>query len=85
MKKIKASIITKNKNLISELPRYKFNMDTMVTQRSKEAPKTSERIPVSLPVIIPKTQNNTEKRDIIESTAEVKRTAIYQRKIPGQH
>ena len=57
---IKASIISKKNDLVSELLEDQFKLETMVTQRDKGEPKKSEGLPVSLPVLILETQNNTE-------------------------
>ena len=57
---IKASIMVKNNALISVLLEENFKMEMIFSQRSKESPKTSEGLPVSLPVAIPETLHNTE-------------------------
>ena len=80
---IKASIIIDNNTLISEILGDQFKMEIMVTQRSKEAPKTSEGIPVSFPVTIQETQNNMNYRVSMDSTMKLKKTLIHQRQIPG--
>ena len=49
---MKASIINKNNALVSGLLGYQFRLEMMVPPRAKESPKTSEGIPVSLPVSI---------------------------------
>ena len=46
--------MTNNNALFSELLRDQFSMEMMVTQISKEAPKTSEGLPASFPVEIKK-------------------------------
>ena len=50
---IKASIITYNDALTSGLLGEQSKLEMMIPQRSKEPPKTSEGLPVSLPVTIP--------------------------------
>ena len=57
----------------------------MVPQRSKEAPKKSEGLPVSLPVSVKETQDNMNGRGSRNITLDPKNTVIYQRQIPGQH
>ena len=57
----------------------------MVPQISKEAPKTSEGIPVSLLVAIQETQDNTKYRGSRNRTVELKKTVIHQCQILGQH
>ena len=49
LQKIKSSIMTKNNALVRGLLVEQFRLDMMVTQRSKESPKTSEGLPVSFP------------------------------------
>ena len=49
---IKASIMDKNNALVSGLLGEQFRMEMMVPQRAKESNKTSEGLPVSLPVSI---------------------------------
>ena len=82
---IKVSIITKNNASFGRILGEQFKLDMMDPQRIKEAPKTPEGIPVSLLVAIPETQNNKEVRGNMGSMVELKKTVIYQRKIPGQH
>ena len=65
---IKASIMTNNNALVSVILADQFNLDMMVPQRTKQAPKASEGIPVSLPVTILETQNNTKYGDIMGIT-----------------
>ena len=60
-------------------------MEIMVPQRAKEANKTSEVLPVSLPVTIPEIQNNTEDRGSMDVTVELKNNVIHQQQTPGQH
>ena len=80
---IQASIMTNNNTLISGIFGDQFNLDMMVPQRSNEAPKTSEVLPVLFPVIIPETQNNMEVKGSMDSTVELNKTVIRQRQIPG--
>ena len=60
-------------------------MEAMVPQRDKEAPKTPEGLPVSLPVAILETQNNMEYRGIMDSMEELKKAITHQCQIPCQH
>ena len=57
----------------------------MVPKRAKEAPKTSEGLPVLLPVSIQGKQDNMKYRVSRKSTLELKKTVIHQRHTPGQH
>ena len=72
LEEIKASIMTKNNVLVSGIFVYQFNMYTMVSQIAREAIKRSDIIPVSVPVAIPETQNNTEDRGSMDSMVELK-------------
>ena len=49
---IKASITTKNNDLVSGLLGEQFRLEIIVPKISKEAPRTSEGLPVSSPVSI---------------------------------
>ena len=60
-------------------------MDMMVPKISKEPPKASEGLTVSLTVTITETQNNTEDRDIMDSMVELKKILIHQCQILGQN
>ena len=60
--------MTENIDLVSGILGEKFNMEMVVPQRSKEQPKTSERLPVSLPVTTTYTKNNTEDRVRMDNT-----------------
>ena len=60
-------------------------MEMMVPQRANEAPKTSDGLLVSLPVVIPETQNIMENRGSMDITIELKKTVIHQHQILGQH
>ena len=64
---------------------YHFKMEMIVPKRVKESHKTSEGLPISLPVAIPYTQNNIEHRGRMDSTVEYKNTVIHQHQIPGQN
>ena len=75
--------MTNNNTLISGIFGDQFNLDIMVPQRSNEAPKTSEGLPVLFPVIIPETQNNMEVKVSMDSTVELNKMVICQRQIPG--
>ena len=79
LKTIMASILANKNILVSELLGDHFKLEVMVAQRSKEAPKTSERISVSLPVLIPETQNDTEYRGSLDSTVKLMNKLIHQR------
>ena len=59
---IKASIVSKNNDLVSGILGEQFRMKMMVSQRSKGAPTISEGIPVSFTVAIQETQDNTKDR-----------------------
>ena len=83
--KTKNSIMTENNALVSGLLGEQFRLEMMVTQRSKETPKTSEGLPVSLPVSIQGKQENTKDRRSRNIRVEMKKTVIHQRHIPGQH
>ena len=82
---INVSIMTKKKSIFSGLPGYQSKLDMMGTKISREAPKTSEGLPVSLPVAIPETKNNTEKIGSMENMVELKKMEIHQIQIPGHH
>ena len=56
LQKIMTSIITDNNDLVIGLLGDQFSLEMMVPQRSKEAPKTSAGLRVSLPVAIKKTR-----------------------------
>ena len=47
---VKSLIITNNNYLVSGLLGEKFRLEMMIPQRDKESTKTSEGLPVSLPV-----------------------------------
>ena len=49
---LKASIIIKKNNLVSGLLGEQLNMEMMVNQISREAPKTPEGIPVQSPATV---------------------------------
>ena len=57
----------------------------MVPQIAKELPKTSERLPVSLPVENPETQNNMDFRVIMDITLELKKTVFHLSQILGHN
>ena len=83
--KIKASIMTDNNALVSGLLGEQFRMEMMVTQRSKESPKTLEGLQFLLSVSIQGKQENTKDRSSRNSRVELKRMVIYQNHIPGQN
>ena len=85
MQKIKALIITNDNALVSGLLIDYFKLEIIVPKRDKESPKSSEGLPLSLPITITDTQNNTEDKGNMDSTMELKMTVIHQRQIPGQH
>ena len=80
---IQASIITNNNILISGIFGDQSNLDMMILQRAKEAPKTSEGLPVLFQVTIPETQNNMEVKGIMDSMVELNKMVIHQHQIPG--
>ena len=82
---IKASIMTKKKALFSGLLIEQFRMEIIFPQRSKEAPKTPEGLPLSLPVSIQGKQANMKDRGRRNSRVELRKTVIQQHQIPGQH
>ena len=59
--------MTENNALVSGLLGEQFSLETMVTQRAKETPKTLEVLPVSFPVAIQATQYNMKDRGINNS------------------
>ena len=75
--------MTDNNTLISGIFGDQFNLNMMVPQISKEAPKTSEVLPFLFPVAIPETQNNMEVKGIMYGTVELNKIVIHQRQIPG--
>ena len=76
--------MNKKRSLISGILRGQINLEMMVPQRAKEAPKTSGAIPVSLLVVILEEQNNTEAIGSMDITVQLKKMVINQRQIPGQ-
>ena len=85
MKTIKASIMTKDNALVSGIMGEQFKLEMMVPQRGKEAPKTSEGLPVSLPVSIQRKQHKMNVRGSRNRTIELNKMVIHQCYIPGQH
>ena len=77
--------MAENNVLVSGLLGEQFRMEMMVPQRSKEAPKTSEGLPVSLSFSIQGKQENMKYRRSRNSRVELKKTVIHQRQIPGQN
>ena len=71
--------------LISGLLVEQFNMEIMVPQRAKEAPKTSEGFPVSLPVTTQEIKDDMKDRHSKDSKVKLEKTLIHQRQIPGHH
>ena len=69
--------MTKNNALVSALLGEQFRLEMMVPQRSKESPKTSEGLPVSLPFSIQGKQDNKKDRSSRNSRTELKKTVIY--------
>ena len=65
---IKASRTTEKNALVSGLLGEQFRLEMMVPQRAKEAPKTSERLPVLFPVVIQEKRDNMKERGIRNST-----------------
>ena len=82
---IKASMITKNNDLVSGLLGENFRPKMIVPQIDKEAPKESEGLPVSLTVKIQGKQDNMKDRGIRNITVEQKKTVINRHLIPCQH
>ena len=80
---IQASIMTNINTLISGIFGDQSNLDMMVLQRAKEAPKTSEGLPVLFQVTIPETQNNMEVKGSMDSMVELNKMVIHQHQIPG--
>ena len=81
---IKVSIMTENNAFVSGLLGEKFRLEMMVPQRSKESPKTSEGLSVSLPVSIQGKQYSMKERGSRNSRVELKNKLIHQCQIPGQ-
>ena len=77
LKTIKSSIMTKNNALVSGLLGEQFRLDMMVQQRSKEASKTSEGLPVSLLLSIKGKQENTKDRSSRNRRVELKKTITH--------
>ena len=75
--------MTDNNALVSGLLGDKFRLDMMVPQISKEAPKTSDGLPVLFSVLIQEKQDNMKNRGNRNSTVELKRTVIHQHQISG--
>ena len=71
--------------LFSGILGYQFKLDMIVPQRSNEAPKTSEGLPVLFQVTIPETQNNMEVKGSMDSMVELNNRVIHPREIPDQH
>ena len=82
---IKAAIMPYNNTLVSRILVEQFKLEIMVQQRSKESPKISVLLPVSLSVAIPETQNNTEDIGRMYIIVELKKTVIHQYQIPDQY
>ena len=82
---IKPSIVTKNNALVSGLLGETFRLEMMVLQRAKEAPKTSEGLPVSLQFSIQGKQDNMKDISSRNSRVELKKAVIHQNQILGQH
>ena len=66
--------MTYNNYSVSVILGEQFNLEMIVTQRSKEATKTPEGLTVSLPVAISETQNNTEVIGSMDRRVELKKT-----------
>ena len=77
--------MTENNDLFTELQGEHFKMEIMVRQISKESPKKSEILPVSLQVAIQETQYNMKDRGRRNITVELKKTVIQQPHIPSQN
>ena len=81
---IKASL-TKNNYLLIALLREQFRLEIIIPQKFKEAPKTSEGLPVSLTVTIQGKQENMKDIGSSNIMVELKKTVIHQRHISGQN
>ena len=77
--------MTQNNTLVSGILGYQFKLKKMVPKSDKQAPKTSEGVPVSLPATIPETQNNTEDRGSIYNMGELNKKLTHQYQIQGQN
>ena len=78
LQKIKYLITNEINALVCGLLGEKFRLNMMVTQKSKEAPKTTEGPTVSLPVSIQGKQYNTKERGSRNSRVELNRAIIHQ-------
>ena len=85
LKTIKPSIMNEDNALVSGLLGEKFRLEMMVAQRAKESPKKSERLQVSLTVVVQEKQYNMNYKVSRNITVELKKTATHQHQIPGQH
>ena len=77
--------MTDNYALVNGLLGEQFRLEMMVPQISKEAPKTSEELIVSLKLSIQVKQENMKDRSSSDIRVEMKKTVTHQRQIPGQH
>ena len=82
---IESSIMNDNNVLVIGLLGEKFRLEMMVPKISKEAPKTSEGLPVSLSVAIQEKHNHMKDKVINNIRVELKKTVIHKLQIPGQH
>ena len=77
--------MTDNNSIISGILGDQFKLYMTVPQKSKESPKVSEGLPVSLPVTIQEILDNMKDRVSRDSTVELNNKVIHKRQIPGQH
>ena len=68
--------MNKNNALISGLLGEQFRLEIMVPKRAKEATKTSEGLPVSLPLSIQGKQDNIKDRSSINRRMELRKVVI---------
>ena len=82
-------MMTDNNALVSGNLVEQFNLDMMVPQGARGAPKLSEETPFLLPVTItkeiPETSTKIFGRGSTGSMVELKDTLIHQQQIPGHH
>ena len=77
--------MTDNNALTIGILVQQFKIDIMVPHRAKEAPRTPDGLPFSMPVKIQETQSKKKDRGIRDSTVKLKTRVIHQRQIPGQN
>ena len=77
--------MNKNNALVSGLMGEQLTMEMMVPKRANEATKTSEELPVSLPVSIQGKKEDMKDISSRKSRVKLKNAVIHQCQIPGQH